>query len=290
MLESARHGGQYLLREQRTSIELTQEANPTTTTDLGAARIIQALLAEDFPGTAIVGESNFPEVIPLNAFVVDECDGTLNHASPARVRRLTASSIPPLYSGFWGPMIGYIENGVPLAGVMVFPALNIEVAADSDGCYVNGEKVLFDPDDHVFRALGADIFAREHERRFDRYYLSGQILREGVSIRVPFCCAVSTLSLLLGDIDAYIQPKWAKIWDLVAPAAVVLAAGGVAYSLFGEQPEFADYLGGGMLFAKNLWTAECCFYQRPGVPPEHQAEERRKFRLSQVPSPFMPLP
>jgi 3'(2'), 5'-bisphosphate nucleotidase len=225
-LRAAEAGGEAVMRIYADSFEVRQkdDKTPVTEADLASERVIVAMLADAFPDIPIVSEETVPEdgfVSPAARFwVVDPLDGT---------REFVARN------GEFAVLIGLVENGVPVLGVVHGPAVNITYTAHGAGTArrrVGGTP--FTP--IAARAPAPDgivvIHSRSHEnsRRLGEY-LAGRPVRER---RV--CGSALKFGLLAaGEADFYPRFGTTMEWDTAAGQALLEAAGGSVVNLAGER-------------------------------------------------------
>jgi fructose-1,6-bisphosphatase/inositol monophosphatase family enzyme len=192
----------------RTTVKPDQSL--VTNVDLEVEERLRAMIEEFFPAHGIVGEE-FPARNPDADFqwIVDPVDGTEEfvHGIPT-----------------FGTIIALHFRGVPVAGALDFPGLDLLVhAAHGLGCRRNGERVhLADaPDARERLSLSA-------RANFVRYRDDGAVFeavtRAFPNHRVYRSCLGHALAAV-GAVDAMVD--WHnKIWDLAAAQILVEEAGG----------------------------------------------------------------
>jgi myo-inositol-1(or 4)-monophosphatase len=129
-MNAAWAAGQRTLAHFRTDVAVERKADdsPVTIADREAEQILRALIAEQFPAHAILGEEmGATSGDASHRWVIDPIDGTQSF-----IRGV------PLY----GVLVGLEIDQVPRVGVAYFPALGeIVGAASGAGCWLNGRKV-----------------------------------------------------------------------------------------------------------------------------------------------------
>src|ERR1700692_4493290 len=123
-LRAALAGGEAAMRVYADPFEVTQkdDKTPVTEADLASERVIVAMLTASFPDIPIVSEETVPEAgfaSPASRFwLVDPLDGT---------REFVARN------GEFAVLIGLIEDGRPVLGVVHGPAVGLTYIAHGPG-------------------------------------------------------------------------------------------------------------------------------------------------------------
>src|SRR3954453_23857127 len=123
-LRAALAGGEAVMRVYADPFEVTQknDKTPVTAADLASERIIIEMLTSAFPDIPVVSEETVPEAgfeSPAARFwVVDPLDGTKEFVAR---------------NGEFAVLIGLIENGHPVLGVVHGPALGLTYIAHGAG-------------------------------------------------------------------------------------------------------------------------------------------------------------
>lgn len=219
-LEVASEAGQLLLGGYRKRPAPTEKAKHDLVTefDLASEALIVARLTAATPELGLVAEERGGERKPLSWFC-DPLDGTTNfvHGHP-----------------FWSVSIGLLEQGKPVAGAVVAPALGLSWVGFPGGlalrsgepCHVSETSGLehslvatgFPPDRRTAPANNLATFARVQ-----------QVVR---GVRRCGSAAIDMCLVADGTYDAYWERRL-NAWDLAAGAAVLLAAGGTLSALDG---------------------------------------------------------
>jgi 3'(2'), 5'-bisphosphate nucleotidase len=244
-LRAALAGGEAAMRVYAEAFEVTHkdDKTPVTEADLASERVIVAMLTASFPDIPIVSEETVPEAgfaSPASRFwLVDPLDGT---------REFVARN------GEFAVLIGLIEDGRPVLGVVHGPATGLTYTAHGPGTAMRRrEGGAFEP--IRARAPAAEgvvvVHSRSHEnsRRLAEYF-------EGRSVIERQKCgsALKFGVLAAGEADFYPRFGTTMEWDTGAGQAVLEAAGGHVFGLDGEP------LGYGKTGLKNdgflAWGAQ----------------------------------
>jgi myo-inositol-1(or 4)-monophosphatase len=186
--------------------------------DLASEALIRERLSAATPDLGLIAEEGGGEAKALSWYC-DPLDGTTNfvHGHP-----------------FWCVSIGLLEQGTPVAGAVVAPALNLTWTGYQGGpalrsgapCRVSETESLedalcatgFPPDRRTAPGNNLDTFARVKK------VVRG--VRRCGSAAIDLCLVAD------GTYDAYWERRL-NAWDLAAGAAMVLAAGGHITALEG---------------------------------------------------------
>jgi len=214
------------------TVDYKGPADPVTAADRQANELICARLAEAFGPVPVVAEESDESAFAhwvgaRRAFFVDPLDGTLEFVAR---------------NGDFVVMIGLVEDGVPIAGVVVAPATGIAWAGGPDlGAFeidASGERrplrVTTTSDIGSARA----VISRSHPSE----RLTQVLHRMGVTAVTPRGSAgLKGAEVAAGRADFYVQPGRAgKRWDSCAPEAIVVGAGGRCTDATGQP---IDYRG-----------------------------------------------
>ena len=228
-LRAAIAGGEAAMRVYADPFEVTQkdDKTPVTEADLASERIIVAMLREAFPDIPVVSEETVPEngfASPAARFwLVDPLDGTKEFVAR---------------NGEFAVLIGLVEDGRPVLGVVHGPAVGLTYTAHGRGTAMRRRQGgVFEP--IRARAPAPDglvvVHSRSHEnsRRLAEYF-------EGRPVRQRLVCgsALKFGMLAAGDADFYPRFGTTMEWDTAAGQAVLEAAGGQVLSLAGGPLEY----------------------------------------------------
>ena len=123
-LNTAREAARGTLRHfnQGVKVERKQDDTPVTVADREAERAIRCAIEGAYPGEGVLGEEEGGSEAP-DRWVIDPIDGTKSFISGV-----------PLYA----TLLSYEQDGEPVLGVCVLPALNEVVYAEKGaGCFWN---------------------------------------------------------------------------------------------------------------------------------------------------------
>ncbi len=233
-LEVATEAGRLLLGGYRSRPTPTEKARRDLVTefDLQSEALIVARLSAATPTLGLVAEERGGEAKERSWFC-DPLDGTTNfvHGHP-----------------FWAVSIGLLEQGRPVAGAVVAPALGLTWVGYRGGpakrageiCHVSETTELeqalvatgFPPDRETAPQNNLDTFARVKK-----------------VVRGVRRCGSAALDMCLvadGTYDGYWERRL-NAWDLAAGAAVLLSAGGQLTALDGGEVDLTT----GHLIASN---------------------------------------
>jgi myo-inositol-1(or 4)-monophosphatase len=197
-----------------------------TEADRACQRLIVAALRETFPGDGIIGEeSDSGSDITVEVregqdrvWVIDPIDGTNNFVAGA---------------DNFAVCIGLLERGMPVLGVVYdVTRARAYAGAEGIGASVDGKPTKAKPgsmDDASIVMLTSNVL--DHAGRAPGW-INTFLSQTNWKIRILGTAALEAVSVGAGIADAAITVN-GKLWDCVAPAAVVLAAGGVISDLSG---------------------------------------------------------
>jgi 3'(2'), 5'-bisphosphate nucleotidase len=182
--------------------------------DLESNQIILEALTRLFPNDAILSEEVPSDAAALarsnRIWVVDPLDGTASF-----IHGRDDFSV----------LVGLAEKGVPTFGIMLFPALGKLIVTYPDrGVLSNGERIAVSTSTEL-------LPSRVYIRNFisSRPELASPMMDSGLAL----------LKVASGELDgAVIKMTTHQEWDLAAPAAVLLAAGGMITDQTGAPLRF----------------------------------------------------
>lgn len=221
-LKAALAGGEAVMRVYADPFEVTHkdDKTPVTAADLASEKIIVEMLTGAFPDIPVVSEETVPEAgfaSPAARFwLVDPLDGT---------REFVARN------GEFAVLIGLVEHGRPVLGVVHGPAAGVTYTAHGPGTAMrqhNGS--AWEP----IRARAPApagvvvVHSRSHEnsRRLAEYF-------QGKAVAERHVCgsALKFGVLAAGEADFYPRFGTTMEWDTSAGQAVLEAAGGQVLGL-----------------------------------------------------------
>jgi 3'(2'), 5'-bisphosphate nucleotidase len=224
-LRAALAGGEEVMRVYADPFEVTQkdDKTPVTAADLASERIIVEMLMAAFPDVPVVSEETVPEAgfaSPAHRFwLVDPLDGTKEFVAR---------------NGEFAVLIGLVEHGRPVLGIVHGPAIGVTYVAHGPGTAMRRR------DGGQFEPIHARvpppegvvvIHSRSHEnsRRLAEYFQDKPILERHV------CGSALKFGVLAaGEADFYPRFGTTMEWDTAAGQAVLEAAGGHVFGLDGR--------------------------------------------------------
>ena len=225
-LELARAAGEEVMRLRggELGVEMKPGHEPGTLADRRASELIVAGLSVRFPGDPVISEeAAFTGLIPERMWLVDPIDGTKDF-----IRGRDGFSV----------MIGLVENGRPIVGVVHQPAASRTFWASPDGAFIDGAPLEVST---VASAADARLVASASHRTpdIDRVKQTLGIADEQNvgSVGVKLCL------IAMGARDLYVNPTAkTKTWDTCAPEAILVRAGGRLSDLFGAPVDYTTEL------------------------------------------------
>ncbi len=188
--------------------------DPVTQADRGAERVIRNMIAARFPDDGVIGEE-FPDTntSASRCWIVDPIDGT----------RAFIMGLP-----VWGTLIGLIQDGVPIAGMMNQPYARERFWGDGRSAQYRtpsgAGSLKTRPCENLSSAVLAsttpDIFALGFESEsFERISRAARMRRFGGD-----CYAYCLLAMGLVDVvmEASLKP-----FDIIPLIPIIEGAGGV---------------------------------------------------------------
>lgn len=210
------------LRSGELSVEMKPGDEPVTVADKRASDLIVQGLAAAFPNDPIISEELPATADMLQAprvWLVDPIDGTKDFIRGG--------------DGF-AVMIGLVENGRPVLGVVHQPTIDRTFFATPDGgAHVTvGNTVTALGVSNVATAAEARLVASASHRTADIDRVKAELGIDDEqnvgSVGVKLCL------IALGVRDLYVNPAAkTKAWDTCAPEAILIGAGGRLSDLFG---------------------------------------------------------
>ncbi len=234
-VETARAAGKVALRyygtvERLTKTHATTTAEAVTEADRATQRHILDALRRRFPTDGIIGEESdtgdaitfeCPDLDGRN-WVIDPIDGTNNFISGI---------------GVWGVCMGLLERGAPVLGVVYDVTRDlVYCAAKGEGAWAGNRRVQALPtpmSDSSVLMLTSNLI--DKDGRCPKWACDC-IGQTNWKIRIFGSAAIEAVQVAAGVAHGAITVN-GKLWDCVAPAAIVLEAGGTITDLQG-QPIF----------------------------------------------------
>lgn len=217
-------------RERGFRTETKADNSFVTSVDLAVELRLRELIAAWYPDHGVLGEEQAPRNPGAEyQWILDPVDGTEEF-----VRDI------PTY----GTIIALHHRGVPLAGVLDFPALDLRVhAVQGQGCFRNGTRVSPPAESGAQADAAVCLSARGNfARHHDDGGIFDAVTRAFPNHRIYRSCLNHALAAT-GEIDAAVA--WhERAWDLAAAPILVTEAGG-RYETVRTRP-LAD---GGIVFS-----------------------------------------
>ncbi len=186
-----------------------------TEADGAVEALIAARIAERFPQDGFQGEETGETRKGALRWVVDPIDGTSNFAR-GRER--------------WCVSLALLDEGVPVAGILVAPALGETfLAMRGEGATLNGQPIAAATLDDPAQAM-VEIGWGPKVARQAYLTVSDRVMALGAAPRCGGSGALALADVACGRIDAYIELS-INLWD-VAAALVLLAESGAVTSPF----------------------------------------------------------
>jgi len=182
-----------------------------TAFDRQSEAAIVEVLARETPGIAVVAEERGGKRAGT-MWAVDPLDGTTNFTRGFPVVAVS---------------VGLLQDGIPVAGVVIAPFLQLEFAASQGkGATLNGDRLpalrSIDPS----KAVVATGFPFRNKQRMPRYrpVMEGAVLHFE-DLRRAGAAALDLAWTAAGTFDGYFELNL-NTWDVAAGAALVLEVGG----------------------------------------------------------------
>jgi myo-inositol-1(or 4)-monophosphatase len=182
-----------------------------TAFDRQSEAAIVEVLARETPGIAVVAEERGGKRA-ATMWAVDPLDGTTNFTRGFPVVAVS---------------VGLLQDGIPVAGVVIAPFLQLEFAASQGkGATLNGDRLpalrAIDPS----KAVVATGFPFRNKQRMPRYrpVMEGAVLHFE-DLRRAGAAALDLAWTAAGTFDGYFELNL-NTWDVAAGAALVLEVGG----------------------------------------------------------------
>ncbi|HEY1261019.1 MAG TPA: 3'(2'),5'-bisphosphate nucleotidase CysQ [Stellaceae bacterium] len=221
---AARAAGEAIMRVYAAPFDVREKSDktPVTEADLAAERIIVALLRENHPDIPIVSEEMVDaEGLPPSTsrfWVVDPLDGT---------REFIARN------GEFAVLIGLVEEGRPVLGVVHGPAVGLTYAACGPGTATRSRSGGAAEPIRA-RVPPVDGLVVVHSRSHENSRRLGEFLQNYPVRQRRSCGSALKLGLLAaGEADLYPRFGTTMEWDTAAGQAVLEAAGGRVETIAG---------------------------------------------------------
>jgi fructose-1,6-bisphosphatase/inositol monophosphatase family enzyme len=256
-VETARAAGKVAMRyygsvERLTKTHATTTAEAVTEADRATQRHVVEALRRRFPTDGIVGEeSDTGESITFECpnpdgrnWVIDPIDGTNNFISGI---------------GVWGVCMGLLERGEPILGVVYDVTRDlVYCAARGEGAWLGNKRIraLETPLSDASVLMLTSNLIDKTGRCPD--WACRWIGQTNWKIRIFGSAAIESVQVASGVAHGAVTVN-GKLWDCVAPAAIVIEAGGTITDLQG-RPIFpyrlTDYTGAKVPFLSAAASAK----------------------------------
>lgn len=195
--------------------------DPVTEADRGAETLIRAVIAENFPDHAVIGEEWGSSGSSDYTWIIDPVDGTRAFISGAPV---------------WGTLIGFAHNGVALAGLMSQPFIGETfLAVPGRATYRRGGvttpiRTSGQTDLAASRVFTTtpNLFKGEHWAKWEAVESATRLQRFGMD-----CYGYALLAA--GHADLVIEP-YLNTYDIAALIPIIREAGGAIACWDGSEP------------------------------------------------------
>jgi 3'(2'), 5'-bisphosphate nucleotidase len=228
--ELARRAGEVVMTYYRSdlAVDVKPGEEPVTRADRESEALILDGLRRAFPDHGTVSEESVSEAawrLDGRTWIVDPLDGTKDF-----VEGLEGFSV----------MIGLLERGRPVLGVVVQPVTGITYRAATGGpvemLAAGGERITLAPTEVSAPASARLVVSNSHRSEaIDR-------IKQALSIEDELRFGSVGLKAGLvatGQRDLYVHPTGhCKLWDICAPEAILTLAGGRMTDLHGQPLEY----------------------------------------------------
>ncbi len=202
-----------------------QDESPVTAADRNAEHLIRSLIAQSYPGDAILGEEEGGDTGALDRWVIDPIDGTKSFICGV-----------PLYA----TLLSYEVDGEAVLGVCYFPALGEMLYAEKGkGAFLNGRPIQVSQRDTV---KGSVLCCGGSMLKDGNWQKISSLLSRALATRT-WSDAYGYALVASGRVDAMMDPVISH-WDISAVSLIVREAGG----------RFTDFKGNDKLAKESLGT------------------------------------
>ncbi len=235
-IETAREAGAILRADWERPKEITYkgEVDLVTETDRRSEAVIVARLREHFPDHAIVAEegSGGASKEAKYCWHVDPLDGTTNfaHGYPC-----------------FAVSIGLVEDGEPIAGVVLDPVRDELFAAErGEGAYLNERRIRVSAVEKLSQSLLATGFPTHQRKNSANIHYYWEFTLHSHGVRRDGAAALDLCSVACGRFDGFWEFGLSS-WDTAAGILLVREAGGTVSDFAAD----AYHPGGRKLVASN---------------------------------------
>lgn len=206
LTEAGREALGFFDRLQDLAVEAKAPGDLVSDANRAVEVTLRRLLAQHFPGDAVLGEE-YGGPVDGRFWAVDPIDGTANFLS----------GLP-----FWTISIGLIDQGQPVAGGILAPALGMmAVGLASRPLRETG----LSPGARASAPPCIGIGRNPRWPAADRHAVEDAIEASGHAPRLFGSCALSLMLVATGRLAGYIEPRVGGLWDCAGGLALCRAAG-----------------------------------------------------------------
>lgn len=224
----ARQAGEAIMGYYQTGLKVLRKAGdePVTIADRVADDLITRGLRAAFPHDGLLTEESDDDLSRLEkerVWIVDPVDGTTEFIDG---------------TGEFSVQIALTVQGQPVLGIVFQPTEDIlywAVRGSGAFCVENGRTLRLQVSTETDPANMCMAASRSHYSGFVRAARRELGVRE---VRRVGSVGLKVGLLARGVCDLYVSTTVAKEWDLCAPHALLLEAGGVLTNLCGERPVY----------------------------------------------------
>lgn len=222
--------GQIILDYYSKNVTVSMKSGdePVTEADHAANNFIVENLQKAFPEDLIISEERADNPLRLSAkrfWLVDPLDGTKEFLAR---------------NGEFSVMIGLVEEGKAVVGAVFQPTANRLWWGDKNKSFIvdNGiESILQVSDTKDFQAMRA-VVSRSHrsallDQVFAKFNITNEIVSGSGGIKVGLI-AQAKAELMASASAGY------KIWDICAPEAILVGAGGIVTDFAGNPIDYQN--------------------------------------------------
>jgi 3'-phosphoadenosine 5'-phosphosulfate (PAPS) 3'-phosphatase len=200
------------------------DGSPVTNGDLAADAVVRHYLQSHFPSDAILSEEQSDTAERLSSarlWIIDPIDGTRDYVTG---------------SPEWAVQIALAINGQLVLGILTLPGENISlIGIPGHGAWISdahGQRPL-----RIKNELHKDkspvLITSKSKRNSLAVAPVLQALPEFSALHVT-SVGVKVWRMISGHASLYVHPRPLAEWDVAAPAAVLIGAGGTATDLSGQ--------------------------------------------------------
>jgi 3'-phosphoadenosine 5'-phosphosulfate (PAPS) 3'-phosphatase len=200
------------------------DGSPVTNGDLAADAVVRHYLHTHFPNDAILSEEQSDDAARLSStrlWIIDPIDGTRDYVTG---------------SPEWAVQIALAINGQLALGILTLPGESLSlIGLPGHGAWISdarGQRPL-QPDTNTNNVL---ITSNSKRNRVAVAPVL-QALPEFSALHVT-SVGVKVWRMISGQASLYVHPRPLAEWDVAAPAAVLMAAGGTATDFAGNPLRF----------------------------------------------------